>query len=62
MTKFIKILLSAILFIAIGYAWAFFAYQPLEMEKRISQLEVQNRALSDGYTRQFSKKFLEVEK
>jgi len=38
------------------------AYKPLEMEKRIKQLEVQNRALGDGYTRQFNRRFLEVGK
>ena len=64
MTTAIKILLILLIGIAFGYAWSFYAYQPLKLAQENQELRANVEMCNSAWVKEFSKKhhLIEVEK
>jgi len=59
MKTLLEIFVILLIGTALGYAWAYHSYKPLELQAQIERLKASNKMLCDGYTKQFSKHFVE---
>lgn len=59
MKTMIKCFLAGIIGIALGYFWAFQAYQPLKLSQENQELKLDLKLLNMAYVRDISKGFID---